>query len=467
VSGARAGLAAVALLLLLGLPPAARAQPVLVAEPGVLGEPDGALYSIETATGVATRLVTPRLVDPVALDAVPDGDVVVADYDRGRPGRVLRLDAETGAGRVLVDGAPLADPKGIAVGPDGTVYVADAVAGGGAILRIDPATGAVTRVADVPALRGARGIVALGGGEFAVAADAALLRVTAAGRTRVVATGPLLRRLFGLVALGDGAVAVAAAGSARITRVDLETGATSALAAVVEPRGLARDGAGGLFVTARSQGVGRLARLAGGDVRTILAGPPLREPFGVVARAAPPALLPGGVVRAPVPADPAPAPTPEPPPEPVPPPLPPEPVPPPGPPPPPAAAPDTRPPVLSGVRVRPTRFAGARAARARSARVSYRVSEPARVTFTLRRLATRRRACRSRHRAGRRCGHYLLVASAPLVQAARQGANVLRLLNRPNGRRLLPGSYRMYARAADAAGNRSRVRRASFRVVAP
>jgi Ca2+-binding RTX toxin-like protein len=85
---------------------------------------------------------------PAAVAA--PGDIYVADRDAGPggTGAVIRVDPATGAQQVVATGGGLEDPTGIAVdlfafpGHD-TLLVADPAAfgGGGAVFRVDPATG--------------------------------------------------------------------------------------------------------------------------------------------------------------------------------------------------------------------------------------------------------------------------------------------------------------------------------------
>jgi hypothetical protein len=117
---------------------------------------------------------------------------------------------------------------------------------------------------------------------------------------------------------------------------------------------------------------------------------------------------------------------------------------------------DTAPPAFVGrVRVDPRTFAVTRRrGRARSARprrgttFRYRLSEPARVVFTVERRVGRRFA---------RVGAF--------AQRAGAGANARRFSGRIGGRKLRPGRYRAILGATDAAGNRSRAKRAAFKVV--
>jgi hypothetical protein len=63
-------------------------------------------------------------------------------------GRIIRVDPASGAQSVVSAGGELVDPAGIAVAPDGTLFVVENVGVGPArdpaVLRIDPATGAQT-----------------------------------------------------------------------------------------------------------------------------------------------------------------------------------------------------------------------------------------------------------------------------------------------------------------------------------
>jgi len=100
--------------------------------------------------------------------------------------------------------------------------------------------------------------------------------------------------------------------------------------------------------------------------------------------------------------------------------------------------------VLSRLRVSPARFR-------RRARVSYRLSEPATVRFTLKR-ALRRRG-RTRYRAVR----------GAMTRQGAQGANSFRFTGRVGHRKLRPGRYRLLATATDAAGNSGAPRAVRFR----
>jgi sugar lactone lactonase YvrE len=89
---------------------------------------------------------------PYDLAVEADGNLVVADL--GRPnqkdGAVIRVDPLTGAQRLVASGGEFYDPAGIAVAPDGRLYVVDnrAPDNDGAVVEVDPVTGAQRLVAE-------------------------------------------------------------------------------------------------------------------------------------------------------------------------------------------------------------------------------------------------------------------------------------------------------------------------------
>jgi hypothetical protein len=111
-----------------------------------------------------------------------------------------------------------------------------------------------------------------------------------------------------------------------------------------------------------------------------------------------------------------------------------------------ASSRDRRAPVISRVRLRPRTLTH----RARSARLSFRLSERARVRVVLQRRCTKRCARRSR--------------SIARSIRARRGINRIRVPRALHRRRLARGRYVLTLRAVDAGGNRSRARRVRLRV---
>ncbi len=138
-----------------------------------------------------------------------------------------------------------------------------------------------------------------------------------------------------------------------------------------------------------------------------------------------------------------------------------------------------RPPVLSGLRLRPKvlrlRSPGKparRKGRSTSMRLRYRLSESARVRVRVERLLPGRRASDGRcvaprrsNRKARRCKLWEVVQAVTRSRPA--GPSSTRLDPAAPGRRLAAGDYRLSLSAADRFRNRSRERRIAFRVKAP
>ncbi len=122
-------------------------------------------------------------------------------------------------------------------------------------------------------------------------------------------------------------------------------------------------------------------------------------------------------------------------------------------------------PSVTRLGVSPKRFKASR-----RVRLSLRLSEAARVTFTVERATSGRRRgrrCVKRTRANRnarRCIRYVKLRGS-FARSGKAGANSFRLVLRLRGKRLRAASYRIVASARDAAGNRAVAKRAKFRVV--
>lgn len=100
---------------------------------------------------------------------------------------------------------------------------------------------------------------------------------------------------------------------------------------------------------------------------------------------------------------------------------------------------------------RPAHRGGSLSARSVGARVSYRLSEPARVLFRVVRLR------RSRGR------HYVPLRGS-FSRASRAGRSAVHFTGRLRHRRLAPGRYRLVTVAVDPQGLRSRPRSVAFRI---
>lgn len=157
-------------------------------------------------------------------------------------------------------------------------------------------------------------------------------------------------------------------------------------------------------------------------------------------------------------------------------------VPSPGPGPGPAPAPDdTTTPALTRFKLSRSTFAAApkggsvaarkRARIKRGTTVGFTLSEPATVTFTVERRTAGRKvkrhcvAVRKRNRDRPSCKRYV-TAKGSFKVAGKGGPNSIGFTGRLRGHKLAPGSYRLVARARDAAGNPSRTQRVAFTIVA-
>jgi DNA-binding beta-propeller fold protein YncE len=92
---------------------------------------------------------------PYDIAVAADGSLLVADMgafatstDRTPDGRIIRVDPVTGQQSLVTSGNMLVDPAGLAVAPDGLIYVVENVGTMGApsVVSVNPATGAQTLV---------------------------------------------------------------------------------------------------------------------------------------------------------------------------------------------------------------------------------------------------------------------------------------------------------------------------------
>ena len=137
---------------------------------------------------------------------------------------------------------------------------------------------------------------------------------------------------------------------------------------------------------------------------------------------------------------------------------------------------DTLAAALSRYRVKPKTFrAASRGGSVRSTRrrrigtkVSFRLSEPATVTFYVERRKAGRKVrgkCRKRTRRNRRRRKCDLRLKGSFKRAGKVGSNSFVFTGRLRGRKLKPGRYNLVARTTDAAGNKSKRKRVKFRIV--
>ncbi len=142
------------------------------------------------------------------------------------------------------------------------------------------------------------------------------------------------------------------------------------------------------------------------------------------------------------------------------------------PPPPPPS--DTTSPQLSSLSLSPASFRAAARGPSMAApvgsTVSYRLSEPATVTFKVERALRGKRAggrCvkpTRANRGARPCTRYATLRGS-LTHQGKTGQNRFKFSGRMRGRKLVPGRYRLNAVAQDPARNKSDTKRSRFRIV--
>ena len=218
----------------------------------------------ESTTGALTELSRNGrqgnlFVHPYDLAVERDGSLIVADMgqfasdDPTPDGAIVRVDPSNGMQSLVSRGGALVDPAGVAVAPDGALYVLENVGVGGlrGVIRIDPVTGTQSVVAQGGELCNPFGIAFEPGGDLVVAdygtlvlnnrpivecprATGSLVRVErSTGRQTVLAEGNLLRSPFGVAIDPGGRILVANEGvnaTAAVVAVDPVTGRQSVVA---------------------------------------------------------------------------------------------------------------------------------------------------------------------------------------------------------------------------------------------
>ena len=214
---------------------------------------------------------------PYDLAVEPDGNLVVADI--GVPnqtdGAVIRVDPLTGRQSLVSSGGEFFDPAGIAVAPDGQIYVVDnrAPDDDGAVIRVDPRTGAQTLVTEGGQLDLPFGIAFQRDGSLVVAnrefpdprrpppcqeLGGRLIRVDpATGVQRLISEDQQFALPFGLAVAPDGGIAVAneCPNQQGLLRVDPVSGVQTSITTngpqdvLVTPERVAFDPGGALLVS--------------------------------------------------------------------------------------------------------------------------------------------------------------------------------------------------------------------------
>jgi ribosomal protein L40E len=297
--------------------------------------------------------------------------------------RVLRI-SPTGAKSVLASGAPLDDPNGIDIEPDGDLVVADRE---GAVIHVDRDTGAKSLVMGGSILRRPTGIASVGGAG-----------VDASGGGNGDPAGPAAPPPPPVDSGGGG-------------------GDTPGTGGGTGGGGTPVPGPGGTTVVRNPDGTFTVTK-ADGSVVTLPPGvtPATSGIKGVDF------VAPGFKSK----------------------------------------------PRLSVTRFRAARHGKAFISVSIGTRIKWALTEFARVTISVQKRRTLSRICRrrlarsSRHRTG--CRKYVSVKGR-YAKASAAGVSSVRFRGRLRGKRLKPGRYRFVIRARDGAGNVSKPKRPTFRIV--
>jgi DNA-binding beta-propeller fold protein YncE len=227
--------------------------------------PLAALFLFGVPVTAADKLVpfASELHEPFGMDFL-DGQVVLTEAGANR---VIRLD---GTGKVTVlagsgkrgfrDGvggqAEFAQPHNLAVGPDGTIYIADTM--NHRVRKLDPKTGEVTTFAGSD-----KGFAGDGGPARDARFDQAYHVALDAGAKNLYVCD-LGNRRVRKIDLGTGTITTVAGNGKRGVPAD---GAAATDAPLADPRAVAMDQAGRLWILERSGHVLRVVE--NGKVRTV------------------------------------------------------------------------------------------------------------------------------------------------------------------------------------------------------
>lgn len=308
------------------------------------GQIPGTLFGVATATGARALLSAndapsdgPPFTKARGVAFEDDGHLLVVGTDGPEgPGSLLRVSPLTGertlvSGRGRGTGVDMSDPTGVAVAPDGTIYVTDPQAADGTpgttVIRVDPATGDRTVVTSQargagPTLDAIGGILVEPSGSLVLTDrnDGVLVRVDPATGDRTMlsdgsnggrGTGPAFSGPSDLARRADGTLIVSdrfflKAGA--VFAVDPVTGDRTILSSPVLGAGVAFNGPwslalgddGSIYTGGTDPGAPGILRVdPSTGARSTLSGnatpgatPTLRQTFGL--EVVPPAPVVGG-----------------------------------------------------------------------------------------------------------------------------------------------------------------------------
>lgn len=230
---------------------------------------------------------------PAPAVVLKPGDILVTDSEAGA---VIRVNPITGAQTVVSSGTYLISPAGIAIGPTGHLYVAQNAAVLGdlrAIIRIDPATGAQTIVSSGGILESLRSVAIDGAGRVLVAqGDSAVNGIIhvdpGTGAQSLVSSGGMFVDPTGLAIESSGQLVVVDQEASALIRVDPITGAQAQVTSGGNfgmPIGIALEPGGQAAITNEPGRALVRTDLATGQQSVISSGGLFDHPFGVAVEA--------------------------------------------------------------------------------------------------------------------------------------------------------------------------------------
>ncbi|AZG45112.1 SMP-30/gluconolactonase/LRE family protein [Gordonia insulae] len=236
---------------------------------------DGFIVSTQVASGQVLR-IDPRTGDQTLLAQLSPGlDNLTFAGDRlfvsSFTGQITEILADGATRTALADG--LTWPLDLAVGPDGTLYIAD----GTFLLAYRGGELSTLGMLFSPGYPGyIRGMAAIGDGELIVTGNGSVSRYRpGAAESEVLVDG--LDQLYGVAVSTTGAIAVADLGSGSVFAV--QSGRADVLASGLDrPMGVAFTADGTCLVT--ESGAGRVAAVTNSGTDTLVDG--LESPQGIV-----------------------------------------------------------------------------------------------------------------------------------------------------------------------------------------
>ena len=241
------------------------------------------------------------LVSPLEAATLHPGDLLVADHSAaGGGGALILLDPQTGAQTVISSGGSFVEPYWVALATNGDLYISDVAAAGGngGIYRIDAATGVQTAVSTGGSFVDPSGIAFDSNGDLLVADQSAfglgggIIRVNViTGTQTTVSSGGYFVNPHGILVGSNGDIYVADysafGGNGGVIRVNPTTGAQTVVASggnfnvAVGPVGLAFLSNGDLAVS--DYGGSKVIRVdpTSGAQSVISSGGSLVNPIGI------------------------------------------------------------------------------------------------------------------------------------------------------------------------------------------